>query len=223
MEKRYVRRVLAIAPHPDDELLGCGGSLARRVHQGAIISIIYMTSGEAAEGYYGRKRLDRVREREARAGAHYLGINDLYFLRLRDGALPNNPESADQLAALLRQIKPEIVYTPHAHDDHPDHKACHALTIAAIKRAGDSRLTGQPWKVRILLAYEIWSPLAEYNHIVDITPYMSLKINALRCHQSQVQVIAYDQGIIGLNRYRGVTSGKGTYCECFAKTVFKNG
>jgi LmbE family N-acetylglucosaminyl deacetylase len=67
----------------------------------------------------------------------------------------------------------------------------------------------------MLLAYEVWTPLQQYSLVVDITPYLDRKLAALNLHQSQLANFRYDQAISGLNRYRGIMTGKGNYCECF--------
>ncbi|MGE5544700.1 MAG: PIG-L deacetylase family protein, partial [Bacillota bacterium] len=74
---------------------------------------------------------------------------------------------------------------------------------------------GEPWKVAMALAYEIWTPLQQYTRVVDITSHMEKKLAAINLHQSQLLDIRYDQAIQGLNRYRGITTGEGDYCECF--------
>jgi len=66
-----------------------------------------------------------------------------------------------------------------------------------------------------MLTYEVWTPLSQYNLAVDISDFMQIKLAALREHKSQLAAIAYDEAVQGLNRYRGVTSGAGQYCECF--------
>ncbi|MEN6349707.1 MAG: PIG-L deacetylase family protein [Syntrophomonas sp.] len=217
MNIKDARNVMVLAPHPDDEVLGCGGSLAWHAQLGASISVVYMTSGEAAGVCYDEeKTIGQIREQEASKGASYLGITDLHFLRHKDGELEYSSPSVRQLVNLIGQLQPEIVYAPHAGESHPDHRICHALARAAVVQAGKSRKPAgsvPPWEVRLLLGYEIWSPLSAYNNVMDITEFIDLKLQALSCHRSQQ--LDYDQAIAGLNRYRGVTSGKGAFCECF--------
>lgn len=221
MDIRRARRIMVLAPHPDDEVLGCGGSLAWHTHQGAEVTVIYMTSGEAGGGNISDQALVRkTREQEASSGAAILGINNLYYLRFKDGSLEYNSANIKQLATLIRQLQPDIIYAPHATDTHPDHRCCHALTVSAIARASDRGkwpYGGQTWEPQLMLGYEILNPLPVYDHVQDITQFMGLKIKALECHRSQLQATPYDEAIVGLNRYRGITSTAGSFCECFLK------
>jgi LmbE family N-acetylglucosaminyl deacetylase len=65
------------------------------------------------------------------------------------------------------------------------------------------------------LCYEVWTPLQQFPYVEDITPFMELKLKALREHKSQIAAIRYDAGVQGFDRYRGAFTGKGEYCECF--------
>jgi LmbE family N-acetylglucosaminyl deacetylase len=65
------------------------------------------------------------------------------------------------------------------------------------------------------LAYEVWTPLSEFNYVEDISEFIDKKIAALKEHKSQIQQIRYDEAMEGLARYRGAMTGKGKYCEVF--------
>jgi LmbE family N-acetylglucosaminyl deacetylase len=89
----------------------------------------------------------------------------------------------------------------------------------AIGRAGApvfQEYKGQPWSVETVLAYEVWTPLSEFNYVEDISEFVGIKIAALKKHQSQIKTIRYDDAAEGLSRYRGVMTGKGKHCEVFA-------
>ena len=66
-----------------------------------------------------------------------------------------------------------------------------------------------------ILCYEVWTTLQEISYVENITEFMPLKLEAIRQHQSQIRDIAYDEASRCLNRYRGITTGRGEYCECF--------
>jgi LmbE family N-acetylglucosaminyl deacetylase len=70
--------------------------------------------------------------------------------------------------------------------------------------------------VETVLAYEVWTPLSEFNYVEDISEFVSVKTAALKKHQSQLQIIRYDEATEGLARYRGAMTGKGKHCEVFA-------
>ncbi len=210
--------VMVFAPHPDDDIIGCGGSIAHHVKQGSPVSIVYMTSGEAGSLEYNSADLTRLREEEATSAAASLGVTDLTFLRFPDGYLEYNKESLGCIVTLIRAKKPIVIYLPHSGDVIPDHQITNRLVREGCRRAAGPwfREYGtEPWQVKTILGYEIWTPLQAVGYCEDITSDMPAKLNSLRMHHSQIKGMAYDEAIKGLNRYRGIMTGKGDYCECF--------
>ncbi|HWP98399.1 MAG TPA: PIG-L deacetylase family protein [Syntrophomonadaceae bacterium] len=212
------KRVMVFAPHPDDDILGCGGSICWHRAQGHEVSIVYLTCGEAGTRAGSSQELKTRRQDEARQGAALLEVQDLIFLGFPDGGLEIQEETLDRVIQLLREKRPYTIYFPHIGELHRDHvKTCELVSEACRRAAGPwhPRCGPEPWEVGCALTYEVWSPLPCVNLVRNITPFMDLKIQALRKHESQLLEIAYDEGILGLNRYRGVTTGRGVYCECF--------
>jgi LmbE family N-acetylglucosaminyl deacetylase len=125
--------VLVFAPHPDDDVIGCGGSIAKHVDAGRGVAIVYLTSGEAGSLAHGRAALAAIREAEARAAAGALGVADLVFLRHPDGGLEAGPALVAELVRLLRARRPGLVYLPHGGDGGSDHQAA----SRAVSRGGD--------------------------------------------------------------------------------------
>lgn len=209
---------MVFAPHPDDDILGCGGSICWHRSRGQEVAIVYLTSGEAG-GRAGQSReLKTRRQQEARQGAAVLGVDDLTFMNVPDGQVEVEPSILDRVVRILREKRPHIVYFPHTGDLHRDHIKTGELVGEACRRAAGPWHPGcgdNLWEVSYALAYEVWTPLPRVNLTRNITPFMDKKIAALRQHISQLAEIAYDDGVAGLNRYRGVTSGRGEYCECF--------
>jgi LmbE family N-acetylglucosaminyl deacetylase len=81
----------------------------------------------------------------------------------------------------------------------------------------------QPWQVETILGYEVWTPIQADGHSEDISNFMSTKLQALQKHRTQTKTIQYDDAVQGLNRYRGIMTGKGDYCEYFqiVRTQYK--
>ncbi|MEN6390364.1 MAG: PIG-L deacetylase family protein [Syntrophomonas sp.] len=211
-------RIMVFAPHPDDDVLGCGGSIVKHREKGRQVRVVFLTSGEAGSPVYQPGGLSRVREEEAAQALRILDVEEPVFLGLTDGGIEVNSGSLDLVVGLLRRERPDIIYLPHARDIHRDHLKTHELVLEACRRAAGPwhpQCGEQAWEVAWILAYEIWAPLNEVNMVEDISPYIDIKIEALRRHTSQLKHIAYDEGIRGLNRFRGVSSGRGDYCECF--------
>jgi LmbE family N-acetylglucosaminyl deacetylase len=203
-------RVLVIAPHPDDEAIGCGGTvLLHGLDRGDRVACVFLTSGELGLRHLAPEEAWRIREAEAEQAAGILGIQRLEFLRQPDWYLSEHVEAAaTALGPILDREAPEIVYLPHQREGHPDHRA--ALPI--LRRALDA---GGGHALPTLLTYEVWTPLSEHYHVENITPHMRRKLAAIRAHRSQVSQLAYDRAICGLNAYRGVVAGGCRFAEIF--------
>ncbi|MDW8034148.1 MAG: PIG-L family deacetylase [Nitrososphaerota archaeon] len=213
-----MKNVCVFSPHPDDDLIGCGGSMYKHVKHGNKVTVVYMTSGEAGSVKYKKEELRKIREMEAKNATKILGIDDLIFLRNPDGALEYNEENIRKLVEIIRNKRPQIVYIPHEKDSHKDHIATNRLVVESVRRAGMLSLNlyrGCPWLVETILCYEVWTPLQDFSFVEDITEVIDLKIKALREHKSALAEVKYDEAIQSLNRYRGIMTGKGKYCECF--------
>ena len=212
------KKVLVFAPHPDDDVIGCGGSIAKHTKNGHEVSVVYMTSGDASGKMQNLNEIALKREEEALNSARVLGVKTLYFLRNPDGYLTNDFKSLSILIDLIRKEQPDIAYLPHHVDGHKDHIITHELVVKALRKASRSGFQlGQwhPWKVKITLCYEVWTPLQEVSYVEDISEFMEVKLQALRHHASQLRYTRYDNAVEGLNRYRGSMTRTGQYGEGF--------
>lgn len=212
--------IMVFAPHPDDDIIGCAGSIAKHVQQGRRVRVVYLTTGDAGSLTCPKPELAKVRSKEAVQAAAVLGLveSDLIFLNNPDGYLPYSAENLVLLVNLIRKYRPSLVYLPHAQDQPKDHRVTHELVLEACRRAGGpwfQECSGEPWAAETLLGYEIWNPLSTVAYTEDITEFIDLKLKALQQHQSQLKAVDYAEAIKGLNRYRGIMTGKGNYCECF--------
>jgi len=206
--------ILVISPHPDDESIGCGGSLRKHVVAGDPVHVVFLTSGEA--GGHGRSPNDtrRVREDEARKAAGVLGLTSVEFWQLPDGHVKAEPELIQRLRAAVDRLKPAVVYVPHDAEMHPDHRAAVELVAGAIEAMGTARPA--------VFMYEVWTPIQVIDHVEDISDVMSHKLTALREYRTQCEVMRLDDAVQGLNRYRGVMHtwpGCGPYAEIFKRLV----
>jgi len=211
-------KILVFAPHPDDDLIGCGGSIAKHIKEGNKVTVVYVTSGDAGSLSYSKEELAQIREKEARSAAKILGVEDLIFLRNPDGYLEYTKENLIKIIEIIRDKKPDLIYIPHEKDAHNDHRITNKLVVESVARASGpwfQECKGEPWSVGTVLCYEVWTPLQQISYIEDITDFIELKIEALKQHKSQIKDIQYDEAVKGLNRYRGIMTGKGEYCECF--------
>lgn len=213
-----MKRIIVFAPHPDDDIIGCGGSIAKHASLGREVTTVFMTSGEAGSLTCSGDELAAMREDEARQASSLLGVGEVIFMRNPDGYLEFSRDNLVRLVSLLRLKKPDTVYIPHQNDSNEDHHVTCRLVLDACRRAGGPwfrECGSSPWAVKTILAYEVWTPLQGVSYTEDITPFMEQKVAALRLHASQLKDIQYDEAVRGLNNYRGIMSGRGRYCECF--------
>ncbi len=213
-----MKKVLVFAPHPDDEMIGCGGTLALHAQKGDQVTVVFVTSGEAAALQADPSELARTREQEAKDAGEVLGFQTPQFLRVPDGYVSYTPEVLKKMLKLVREQKPDIVYMPHAQEGHRDHRMVHELALEAVNRAGAKAfgdLWTEAWTVPTILGYEVWTPLTEYQLVVDISSVIDQKIKALQKHASQMKAVKYDEAARSLSRYRGVLTQVGDYAECF--------
>ena len=150
-------RILVVAPHPDDESLGCGGLIATLSRLGRTFHFLFVTDGGASHtgsSIWTRSALMAQREIEAAEALSRLGVHDAgrTFLRLPDAAMPplGCPDAAQARAsvvALLADFQPELVLLPWRRDPHCDHRDCWTLLQAAMAEDGQNPKT---------LEYAIW-------------------------------------------------------------------
>jgi LmbE family N-acetylglucosaminyl deacetylase len=199
---------MVIAPHPDDESIGCGGTICLHTGRGDRVVTVFLTSGELGLKHLPREQAWQVREREAEAAAEILNVAALTFLRHPDWFVG---DKVDEAAALLRPLlereAPQLVYLPHAREWHPDHRAALAVVQAALRESSGIAPS--------LRTYEVWTPLSEYDYVEDITAMMTRKLQAVRCYRSQREDFSYDRAVRGLDQYRGALAGRCHYAEVF--------
>ncbi len=200
--------ILVIAPHPDDESIGCGGTICLHTDRGDHVAAVFLTSGEFALSDLPREKAWAIREGEAQESADILGITSVTFLRRPDHYLGDGiEEAATELRPLLERQQPQLIYLPHANDGHSDHRACRPIVQAA--------LSGTLIPPPALLGYEVWTPLSEYDRAENISQTITRKLQAVCAHRSQLKQIRYDRAVSALNEYRGTMTQVGRYAEVF--------
>lgn len=189
--------LVLLAPHPDDEVFGCGGLLCLAAAQGVAMRVIVVTSGDAA-GVAG------AREQESLAAAAVIGEGgrapQLHFWRIADRHVRPDRALAARLDAALDETSSPWLLAPSPFEVHPDHRA---VCIAAIDAA--RRRLAQGRQVQLVF-YEIGQPLLP-NRTFDITAVMPRKQRAMDCFTSQLAIQRYDEHVVALNRYRSYTLG----------------
>jgi LmbE family N-acetylglucosaminyl deacetylase len=212
------KTVLAIGTHPDDIEIGCGGTLMLLKDQGYQLVHLIVTSGEEGSNLISKRDLTLKREGEAKESAQFLGTANVIFLKELDGLTAFSKETKIKLISILREVRPEIIFTHSSSDFFPDHQIVHQLSHAAIVGASGpwySEAGFVPHQVKNIYGYEVWNPMPKYQLAMDISSVIEQKLQALRIHSSQVNKIDYVEAIRGLGRYRGVMTMTGEYAEAF--------
>lgn len=208
--------VVVLAPHMDDETLGCGGTIARHVQAGAQVTVVFLTDGRYGASYSGLTDRERdlrqtqvvaVRRQEAQRAARTLGVQSLLFLDAEDQHLGTDKRGPALLRGILQQQQPHCVYLPSFLEQHCDHRAANGVLLAAM--AG----SGLEFECR---GYEVWTPLIP-NCVVSIDSTVELKRQALACYQSQLAQMDYVHAALGLNAHRSLALGgnAGRFAEAF--------
>jgi N-acetylglucosamine malate deacetylase 1 len=177
--------LLAIAAHPDDVELTCGGTLAKAAAAGHRVGIVDLTRGEG-----GTRGNVETRHREADAAAKVLGAHIRMNAGLRDSYLTNDEASRRAVVELIRTLKPRVVILPFPIGRHPDHRvaaelgrdACFLAGLAKYDAAG---APARPTKILHALAYR--EDPVKPSFVVDVTEHFDAKMRAIKCYASQFE------------------------------------
>lgn len=195
------RPVLIVAAHPDDEVLGCGGTIARHIDEGDIVDIVFMADGVSSRDLANDNEL-ACRNAAAESVGKLLGCRNIYSLGLKDNRLDAYAliDVIKPLESLIKEIKPEVIYTHHCGDLNIDHRITHQAVMTACRP--------QPgFCVRSIYAFEIMSStewqtagLMPFlpNVFVDITPFMALKKRALDLYAAEMREPPHSRSLAGL-------------------------
>jgi LmbE family N-acetylglucosaminyl deacetylase len=189
--------LLVIAPHADDETLGCGGLIAAQARAGRAIEVIFLTDSAGSHpGHPGLApgALAEMRRGEALAALAILGLEagQAQFFGLPDGTLDRLPPAEldaarERLAGRIRALRPEEILVPFRHGGSTEHSAAWELAATALAAAGGGRLLEYP-------IWAWWNPLRlrgrlgprPGNLAFPLGPWRAVKRRALACHRSQV-------------------------------------
>ena len=187
-------RVLVLAPHPDDESIGCGGLIAAL---GENVEVLCLTDG--ALGIEGKKSKEviEIRKKEFAAAMTVLNVKYWKMLNAADGSLC----LAESVFSNIDFSKYNTILAPNPFDCHPDHQAVMPL-LGKMAQQGKIPLSQK------ILLYEVWNTLALPNRFFDLDMLDEVKQKAISRYASQVSSIDYGRKISALNEYRGMAVGK---------------
>ncbi len=180
--------VLAVAAHPDDAELTCGGTLARAAEQGYRTGILDLTRGEMAS-----RGTPALRADEAERAARALGVSERANAGLPDACLQNSLDARKAVVEQLRRFAPKCVILPYPRGRHPDHRVASELARDACFLAGLKRFDGGPGTrpAKILYAMAYREDAVKPTFVVPLTTrQFARKVEAVRCYASQFEGVA---------------------------------
>ena len=215
-----VEQVAAIFAHPDDEILGCGGTLARHAEAGAEVRILLLATGLAARATTGSEQIDALRA-QARRAANVVGARASEFADCPDNAMDTVPllEVVKRIEEFLADGIPERIYTHHGGDLNVDHRIVQRAVVTAARPLPDRGPMA-------ILAAEVnssteWAapPLMPFQptEFVDISSSLETKLQALTCYQGELRDWPHPRSIEGV---RALARWRGTQCGRHAAEAF---
>ena len=209
-------KVLVISPHPDDEVLGCGGTIAKYLNEGVDVFLCIVTKAYTPEW---SNQFLRNRPKEIQNVNRILGIKKTYLLDFPTVKLDTIPQKDlnDALANVVNKIKPNIVYIPSKGDLNKDHRIVFECALTALRPITH--------KVGRILTYETLSetewgrPIESFapNVYIDISDTFNKKIESMKAYKSEIRKYPHPRSIKGIEilaRKRGFEIGV-EYAEAF--------
>lgn len=201
----FASRVVVFAPHPDDEVLGCGGALADLLDRGARLDVVLVTDGAAgAPDDETRTRIATMRLEESRRALDALGGGTLHAGNLPDRSLGDRLDEVEALLSRwLVEAAPDLVFAPSPVETHPDHRAvAAALFRLAARPSGDS--AGRALEKAKVAFFELSQPFRP-NFLFDSSRVLDRKERAMAAFASQAAMRDYAGFATGLHAYRRMT------------------
>lgn len=198
-------RILVVAPHPDDESIGCGGLLAL---YGAQCDVLLLTDGRRGKSPLRKDVSDEeiiaVRREEMRNALQLAGVKNFYHLDAPDSQLKKHGKRVKSF-----DYSPyRYIFVPNSHEAHPDH-------IAACRFIKRIRFWGKT-KAKVY-EYEVWTPLRSVDLLIDISSVEATKRKMIETYVSQLECMDYLEAGMGLSHYRGI-GARSSAAEAFSRS-----
>jgi len=202
------KRVLFLAPHPDDIVIGCGGTLVKMLARGFAVRLAYMTDGCTTAQPGGEAEMAHTRAQEARAVSAALGLPEPIFIAADERtftAHQNEAKLVERLGSIIEEVDPDHVFLPYYGDVHGDHRYTNHLLAKTLRHSG---------RRPIVYGYEVWS-LAPPGVVIDITNELEEKLRLLSMYPSQLALLDYKSIAEAVARLRAPLAPGAQACEAF--------
>lgn len=195
------KRILVVAPHPDDESIGCGGLLQIYGRQ---IDVMLLTDGRRGKCSHCLTEEDLVNTRkiEFMSAMRYVAVNNIYLFNIPEG----NLRRSYKLIKKFDFSPYDYVFVPNKYETHHDHADSYCIIKKCI----------HPKKQK-MFQYEVWTPLRYPTHYLDITDVINEKEKMIDIYKSQTESVDYIGRTKGLNRYRAIRNTESDYDSGFAE------
>jgi N-acetylglucosamine malate deacetylase 1 len=212
-----MKSVLILAAHPDDEVLGCGGTIAKLAQEGAAVHVAFLADGVSSREGDKNTRENELNARQAAAekACFILGAKGVFFGKFPDNRMDSVAllDIVKVIESLVDEFRPDTVFTHHSGDLNVDHRRTHESVVSACRPQ-----IGHP--VKTLLCFEVpssteWqlpgsAPAFAPNWFVDVSSTLRSKLDALDIYAAELRAWPHPrsrQGVEHLARWRGATIG----------------
>lgn len=201
-------KALIIAPHPDDEVLGCAGIIQKMLNLSMMVEVVLLTDG-AGENH--NQELAQIRREEFYKAISSLGNIAVTYLGFPDGSISENYEKViDSLSLVFQNSIPDIVFLPYVFDYNLDHQVCNFVLERVLTNLN-------LFSLKEIAMYEVWTPILYPNCYINVTDEFDVKKNAISIYRSQEKRYHIFDKVLALNTYRAKFSMRTNvrYMECF--------
>lgn len=206
------KKALVIAPHPDDETLGCGATIHLLRENNCEVQVVLMTDGS---GINLDKDISHMRFSEFNEAMKKLGCVCNRYLNFPDGKLELHLQDAtEQLTEIIEKEQPEIIFTPYVLDYNSDHKYVNLILSKCINNMEEVYIA----------MYEIWTPILYPNCYLNVTHQYDTKLSAICCYRSQEERYKISDKSRALNdlRVKLLMRKNANYIEAFKTFISKD-
>lgn len=194
--------VLVIAPHPDDEVLGCGATIKKYTDSGAEVVLCIVTDAYTPDW---TQEFIEKRKQEINNSTAVLGIKEVIFLNLPTVKLDTigQKELNDKISEAVKKVNPEIVFIPFFGDINKDHKLVSESALVALRPKPDSSfkkvfyyevLSETEWAKPPQKLEDVFLP----NYYEDISDYLEDKLKAMQCYKSELKEYPHPRSLEGI-------------------------
>ena len=203
--------VLVLAPHPDDEAIGMGGTLSMHLQNHSRVTVLYMTGGGGA-GH--NETLIVIRRKEAESIGKRYHIDQIFW-DMKDTRMTNESKAISAMTKVLEDLRPSLVYLPSFFDHHFDHFSANQILFEALTAMRSLEVT--------VLGYEVWDNIPFPNYVVDISSNFEIKKDLLSYYATRLGTHEYMKlcenrnalhYILSINSFKSAING---YAEAFCR------